>query len=93
MEKRQIGLVAGRGRISVILARTMKENNIEVIAVAMAKDIAEEIKDHVDKVYTINATQIGKIISTFKKEGIKELLMVGKVEKNLLFKDTKIIHQ
>lgn len=89
MENKNIGLFAGMGRIPVILAQSIKEKGLGVIAVSVDKNNEDDLKKYCNKVYNISPTQLGKIISTLKDESVKELVMVGKVEKNLLYQNLK----
>ncbi|MFH1287167.1 MAG: UDP-2,3-diacylglucosamine diphosphatase LpxI [bacterium] len=89
MGNRGIGLIAGSGRISVILARSMKENGLDVTAISLDKNINRELGKYAGKIYNFAPTQIGKIISKLQDEKIKEVVIVGKVEKGLLYKNLK----
>ncbi|MEW6089145.1 MAG: UDP-2,3-diacylglucosamine diphosphatase LpxI [bacterium] len=89
MENKKIGLIAGKGRIPAVLAQSMKKNGLEITAITTDKDANAELKEYTDKVYNFAPTQIGKIISKLKDEKIKEVVMVGKVEKALLYKNLR----
>jgi DUF1009 family protein len=89
LENKKIGLFAGKGRIPLILAQSMKEKGIDIIAISIDKTNENELKKYCLKIFDVSPTQLGKIISTLKDESVNELVMVGKVEKNLLYQNLK----
>ena len=82
----RIGLLAGAGEIPVYFARKAKENGIELVSIAFSDDIDSNLMPFVDKHYSIGLGQSGKIFETFKKESVRGILMLGKVDKSIIFK-------
>lgn len=86
---KEIGLIAGSGRIPIILADSIKKNGLDITAISLDENVSRELEKYTDKVYSFAPTQIGKIISRLHDEEIKEVVIVGKVEKGLLYKNLK----
>jgi DUF1009 family protein len=84
---KKIGLIAGNGRFPILFADQMKAQGIEVIAVAHLGETLKEIEGHVDKVFWIKVGQLGKLIKTFKREEVRNLVMAGGIKKTRLFTD------
>lgn len=86
---KRIGLIAGAGDMPFIWARAAREKGAEVVAVAIAEEAKKGLDGIVSRLHSFSVGQVGKIIKTFKDEGIKELVFIGKVNKSLIFKDIK----
>ena len=84
---KRIGLLAGGGELPVILADKARIKGAKVIAFA-AEDIASrELENHVDKIYWIKLTDTGKLPFLFLTNRVRNLVMVGKIEKSIFFKN------
>src|SRR4030067_2030693 len=86
---KMIGLIAGAGEMPCMWARAARDKGAEVIAVAIAEEARKGLGGIVSQLHCFSVGQVGKIIKTFKDEGIKELVFIGKVNKSLIFKDIK----
>ncbi len=82
---RKIGLIAGNGTFPVEFARAAKEKGLTVVAVAHEGETLPELADHVDAVFWIKVGQLGKLISHFKEQGVRDVLMAGGIRKTRLF--------
>lgn len=83
MEK--IGLLAGVGRLPVECARAARSLGYEVYAVALLSETDSELRDYATDYAEINVAKVGSIFKFLKKNGVKEITMLGKVTKELLF--------
>lgn len=86
---KKIGLIAGAGEMPFIWARAAKGKGAEIIAVAIVEEARKGLEGVASQLHQFSVGQVGKIIKTFKDEGIKELVFIGKVNKSLIFKDIK----
>ena len=82
----RIGLIAGAGEIPVYFAKKAQEAGLRVVSVAFTDEIDARLKPLVEKNYSISLAKGGKILKTLKAESIKDILILGKVEKKMLFK-------
>lgn len=82
----RIGLIAGSGEVPVYFARKISENGGKLVAVGFSDEIAAQLAPYAEKNYSIGVGQAGKIASTLKKEKITDIMIMGKVEKTLIFK-------
>lgn len=85
----RIGLIAGTGELPEILARQAAKYNIEVIAIALSKDSIPSLEPVCSKIFHLGVGQTSKIIKTFKTEKVSNVIMIGKVDKKVIFQ-TKI---
>lgn len=79
---KKIGLIAGEGEFPLILAKELKDRAYEIVAVCFSQEQKGRLKPWVEKVEVISIGQFGRLINVFKKEKVKELVFLGKVDKS-----------
>jgi len=87
MEK--IGLIAGNGKLPILIAKALKEGNSKVTAVAYKGEALDILEEYVDRIFWIDVGQLRKLIEIFKGEGICNVVMIGGVPKTLMFSGIK----
>lgn len=80
-----IGLIAGIGRLPVEFARAARGMGFDVIAVAVAPGVDEELAAAASKFYTVGLGELDKLINTLQQETVGQVTMLGKVTKEHLF--------
>jgi hypothetical protein len=80
-----IGLIAGNGNFPLLIAKAAQQEGKKVIAVAHLGETRPELESLVQKIFWIRLGEFGKLIRTLKKEGVKEVLMAGGVDKKKMF--------
>lgn len=83
MEK--IGLIAGNGSLPIIFAKEAKKMNFDIIAVAIKEEASKDLEKLVDKIYWISVGDLSKLFDVFKKEDIKEAVMIGQIAKKRIY--------
>ena len=86
-----LGLLAGIGHLPVDVAQSAKQLGYRVVAIAVVPETDPELPENADVFYAINVGKIGKILQTLKKHGVKNVTMIGKVTKEVLYKNGAII--
>lgn len=82
---RRLGLIAGNGKFPLIFAQQARLAGVSIVAVAHKGETPQAIEDLVDEVTWVYVGELGKIIQTFHRAGIKEAVMVGGIQKLKLF--------
>ena len=85
-KSRRIGLLAGNGEVPVYFAERAAQNGISIVSISFSDEINEKLKPLVDKSYSISLGTPGKIFKQFRDENIIDLVMLGKVDKKIIFK-------
>jgi DUF1009 family protein len=80
-----VGLVAGEGELPAILAHGMLAQGLEVVAIALSESIHGQLQPFIRRLYYFGAGQGNKIIEALKHEGVRDLVLIGKVDKAVLF--------
>lgn len=83
---RRIGLLAGSGDIPVYFARRASQNGIKLISIGFSDAIQSHLAPFSEKSYSIGLGRAAKILKTLKEEKIEELLILGKVDKSVIFR-------
>jgi DUF1009 family protein len=91
----KIGIIAGSGKLPVILAQEIQNAGKQAIIISVSKDADESLKSLTPDFHQLGVGQVKKIINTFLDFNVKELAIIGKVSKDTLFNplhfDTKAI--
>jgi DUF1009 family protein len=83
--KNPIGLIAGIGNIPLLFVKKAAEKGIPVIAIALSSSVDKVLKPLVEKSYSIGIGKSDKIVRALKQENVQGLIMLGKVDKSILF--------
>ena len=81
-----VGLVAGEGELPAILARAMLVRGMDIVAIALSEPIYAQLQPLVRRLHCFGAGQGNKIIEVLKREGVQDLVLIGKVSKDVLFR-------
>jgi DUF1009 family protein len=87
-----IGLLAGRGRFPIVFAEKARELGIPVVCVGIRGEASPELAGMVGKFYWARVAALGRIIRCFKREGVKELVMAGKITKAVIYHPWRWLH-
>jgi len=77
-----IGLISGEGEFPLILTKSLLNQGYSVVAVCFSRGQLKALSSLGAKAIKLRIGQLGKLINTFKKEGVKELLFLGKIDKS-----------
>ncbi|MGL5796667.1 MAG: LpxI family protein [Cetobacterium sp.] len=86
---KRVGIIVGNGKLPLYFLREAESKGIEVYLIGLFETIEEEIKLH-KNFKNFNIGQIGEITKYLLLNDIKEVVMLGKVEKSLLFQNMKL---
>ncbi|MBC8283272.1 MAG: LpxI family protein [Nitrospinae bacterium] len=83
---KKIGLIAGAGEIPIYFARKASQNGTRLISIGFTDEIQTSLSPYSEKSYSFGVGQPGKILDALKKNDVEELLILGKVEKSIIYK-------
>lgn len=81
----RIGLIAGNGRFPFLVLEAARSQGIEMVVAAIREETFPEIEDAVETVHWMSLGQLGKLIRTFRAEGVDRAIMAGQVKHRQLF--------
>ncbi len=82
----KLGLIAGNGNFPLLLLDAARAQGAEVIVAAIKEETSPLIeKRGAAAVYWLSLGELGKLIDTFKKEGVQTAIMAGQVKHKQIF--------
>ncbi len=76
-----IGLLAGSGRFPILFAQKARQLGMPVVCVGIRGEAPAELIPLVDRFYWTGMARLGRMIRCFKKEGVQQIVMAGKLHK------------
>jgi DUF1009 family protein len=76
-----IGLLAGSGRFPICFAEKARSLGIPVVCVGVKYEAAPELAGMVHRFYWTGVARLGRAIRCFKREGVRQIVMAGKINK------------
>ncbi len=83
-DKPVMGLIAGQGRLPVIVAEGMRERGYSIACVGLSGQYLPELPALCDRFRTISPFRLGAWARTLRRFGAREAVMVGRVDKAAL---------
>src|SRR5437868_584263 len=78
---RPVGLLAGGGRFPVLFAEKTRQLGIPLVCVGIRHEADPELARLADRFHWCGIARLGRMIRCFKREGVRDLVMAGKVRK------------
>jgi DUF1009 family protein len=76
-----LGLLAGSGRFPIVFAQKARQLGIPVVCVGIRNEAEPELAACVDRFYWAGVARLGRMIRCFKREGVCQVVMAGKILK------------
>lgn len=87
-----IGLLAGWGRFPIVFAHKAQSLGLPIVCVGLRGEASPELVPLVERFYWARPLQMGRMIRSFRREGVEQVVMAGKVHKaNLLYQPWKLL--
>ncbi|MBI4667319.1 MAG: UDP-2,3-diacylglucosamine diphosphatase LpxI [Nitrospinae bacterium] len=84
-----LGLIAGKGSLPRIFIREAQSRGRGVAVVVFGEEEASGLAEIAPNLAHLGLGQAGKVINTFKKAGVEEITLLGKIDKRVLYKNPK----
>ena len=79
------GLIAGNGRFPFLILEAARSQGLDIVVAAIKEETSPEIERCASKVHWLSLGQLGKLIKTFKAEGVDRAIMAGQVKHKQIF--------
>jgi hypothetical protein len=84
---RTLGLIAGRGRFPLDVARAVRRRGERVAAVAFRGETDPGLEPEVESVVWVHLGELGRLLESLRAAGAREAVMAGKIPKTRLYGD------
>jgi DUF1009 family protein len=79
------GLIAGNGKFPFLVLEAARSQGIDMVVAAIREETFPEIEQQAATVHWMSLGQLGKLIKTFKAEGVERAVMAGQVKHKQIF--------
>ena len=86
-----IGLLAGSGRFPILFAQAAQRQGIRVACVAIKYEASDELRALCDSFQIVGIAKLGGMIRTFRRQGVRRIVMAGKVTKNVMYTPWRVL--
>ncbi len=80
----RIGLLAGSGRYPIVFAQAARRQGLQVSCVGIRHEVPAELRSLCRDFEVVSVSRLGKMIRTFKRMGVQQIVMAGKVTKSVM---------
>jgi DUF1009 family protein len=87
--KPAVGLIAGNGRLPVLLAKSMQEAGKRVVAIGHLGETQQGLKYHADALHWVAIGALGRIIEVLLEERVQSAIFAGGISKRHFFSRAK----
>jgi DUF1009 family protein len=85
-QDQKLGLIAGNGSFPLLLLDAARAQGKQVVVAAIKEETSPLIEQRgASAVYWMSLGELGKLIDTFKKEGVRTAVMAGQVKHKQIF--------
>lgn len=85
-----LGMIAGAGDIPLLIARQARRDDRPLPTIALSPQIAADLAPHCPILSQHGPGQLSKIIRTLQHHDVRQVVMVGKMEKRFLFQTPRL---
>jgi DUF1009 family protein len=89
--KRPIGLLAGSGRFPILFAESARRQGLSVACVGVRYEASDELRTLCDAFEIVSVSKLGRMIRTFQRMDVEQVVMAGKVTKNVMYTPFRLI--
>src|SRR5262249_35292702 len=87
-----IGLLAGSGRLPIVFAEKARRLGIPIVCVGIRHEAPQEVACLVYRFYWAGIAKLGSMVRPFKREGVRRIVMAGKIRKaNLMHQPWRVL--
>ena len=87
----RVGLIAGGGTLPMEFVRSAREKGEKVIVFAIEGMASPDLEKEADRLYWLNVGQYKKFAFLLIKERVRNIALLGKVEKNVIYQKIYLI--
>jgi DUF1009 family protein len=87
----RIGLLAGSGRFPILFAQAARQAGYSIRCVGIRYEASSDLIPLCDEFVTVSVSRMGRMIREFRRMGVREAVMAGKVTKSVMYTPFRLI--
>jgi DUF1009 family protein len=91
-EPLKVGLIAGWGRYPVVVAETLAARGVQVFCLGIKEHADPALREACHDFEWVGLGQVGRVIRYFRRHGVAQATLAGKVHKVLLYRRWYWVH-
>lgn len=92
MSSSPLGLLAGGGRFPIVFAEKARSVGLPVVCVGIRGEADPALARLVDSFQLTRLAGLGRMIRCFRRAGVKQIVMAGKIHKTVMYHPLKWLH-
>lgn len=88
-----VGLIAGQGRLPLLVARGIRASGRSVACVGLAGQYSQQLPQNCDRFAAAGIVQLGRWIRLLKRWQVQEAVMIGRVRKARMYEPLRLLRQ
>jgi DUF1009 family protein len=86
-----VGLLAGSGRFPIVFAEAARRQGLKVACVGIKYEAPAELIGLCATFETVGVAKLGRMIRVFGRQGVRQVVMAGKVTKNVMYTPWRLV--
>lgn len=86
----RLGVIAGSGQFPIIILKEAQKSGYKCIIAGVRGEAEDRLRDMVEVFEWFDVDEISRLISFFKRAGIREAVFAGKVDHRVIYKKEKL---
>lgn len=87
-----LGLLAGSGRFPILVAEKVRGRGLPLVCVGISCEASKELIGLSQKFYWCGVARLGRMIRCFRREGVREVVMAGKIQKTRMHHSWRMVY-
>lgn len=88
---RTVGLLAGSGRFPILFAERAKALGYKIACIGIRYEAPDELRNLCDSFEVVGVLRLGTMVRSFRRRGVKRIVMAGKVTKSVMYTPFRMI--
>ena len=84
-------LLAGSGRFPILFAEAARRQGYQVACVGVRYEAPEVLSELCASFQAVGVTKLGAMIRAFKRQGVRRIVMAGKVTKSVMYTPLRVV--
>lgn len=85
----RVAIIAGAGEFPLLLARQLRLEGLQTVAVAIEDEADPALASEVDRIHWQPLGRVGSLLRVLREESVRHAVLAGKIRKTRIFRDLR----